>query len=554
MTPSESEVEEPQTTPNRWWGDLLLPTANKEVSDGAEPSILESKDGRFVWIGDTSGLYISKDHGQTWVEGDAPFLLSADGWTLAEDDTGTLFYSTTTTATLTIASSDDGGFTTTYSSDLVDVAPVADRPWLAARGDGELALFMYDFGRTTSETCVRSTDGGETWPDRGLLSQAPQGGGALFDDEGNAYVGLDNGRIVSYGQSCLGSTADLGTTVYQMFTHNVNSHMLNPTLENGTLYMAAQADGDSHGLMVASYELATGARSQYRIEAPATTTVMFPRTDAQDGRLVVSWYGSETTGDPTVPGYRGEFNVYAAVVDHLTTNPSHQIARLTDIPNHVGDICVGGVGCGDANDRDLLDYFGMDIGLEGRVHIAYGDDRDTSQRRVSYVQFNLNDVPLPDAPMEETTTESSSSSTTSWTSSTDSSTSNSSSTGTRDPTDSLPSLQVHLRIEGTTAHGDASESYDPDGGEISARWTWGDGTQSEGLQSSHVYKPGTYMLLVEILDDEGNRQYREQEITLEAPTTRTTTISNETQTTPGSWGLASVLVLGWALRKSRRQG
>src|SRR5439155_6916440 len=84
-----------------------------------------------------------------------------DGVALAQDDAGTLYASDTDGSFIAVASSKNGGATwTTVENYVAGASAIADRPWLAARGDGEVTL-VWNAGQV--EMCSRSTDGGVTF-------------------------------------------------------------------------------------------------------------------------------------------------------------------------------------------------------------------------------------------------------------------------------------------------------------------------------------------------------------------------------------------------------
>src|SRR5687768_2894805 len=85
--PTAAPVQEAGPPSNAFLLDTLRPPGS-DLSDGAEPSILVDRLGRAIWVGDTSGLTVSFDNGTTWEAGASPFLMSADGWGLAQDDAG----------------------------------------------------------------------------------------------------------------------------------------------------------------------------------------------------------------------------------------------------------------------------------------------------------------------------------------------------------------------------------------------------------------------------------------------------------------------------------
>ena len=52
---------------------------------------------------------------------------------------------------------------------------------------------------------------------------------------------------------------------------------------------------------------------------------------------------------------------------------------------------------------------------------------------------------------------------------------------------------------------DATESLDLDGGELTFRWDFGDGTTGEGPTVVHTYEEGDFLLTLTVTDDEGRR-------------------------------------------------
>lgn len=59
-------------------------------------------------------------------------------------------------------------------------------------------------------------------------------------------------------------------------------------------------------------------------------------------------------------------------------------------------------------------------------------------------------------------------------------------------------------------------SYDPDGGELSYNWSFGDGSFSSMKNPTHVYlRPGNYQLTLTVIDDEGDASYDTAFITVQ---------------------------------------
>lgn len=467
----------PPWRPNLWLLEAAKPTSST-VSGGAEPSMLASKDGRHLWIGDTDGLSISTDNGTTWRSSGIDFTLTADGWSLGEDDAGNLFMSTTSTVSIVFARSSDGGFTADHMDEIVDVAPVADRPYLAARGDGEVAIIMYDFGRTTSETCVRSTDGGETWLDRSLLSGSAIGGNLQFDDAG-ALVFADLGRMWRY-DSCTVETgsAYIGGDYVDMYPGGIgaNNHVQVAT-EDGAYYTALAGPGNKE-IIIAAMETWGGPVKHLVVSPPVLKSNTFAAISVHDGEIAVAWYGSETPGDPSQVGFDGAFNVYVAQVRDFWGTPSITHTRLTTEPNHVGDICMGGIGCTEEADRDLLDYFGVDHDIWGGVHVAYGHDGTGSRADAEVRHGHIPPRPIEEAPEVPV------------------------------DLDDLPPIPAFEVIDHRlTVKVDASASEDPEGGELSHLWTWGDGSPAtSGAKAMHTYdRYGAFAITLTVADEAGNK-------------------------------------------------
>lgn len=357
----------------------VLPLEPVKVSDGAEPSLLADEDGKWIWLADSSGGYRTENNGSTWEEMPSPFLLTADGWSLAQDAAGNLYAATTNVPSIEVHRSEDDGASWARTSRFADAAPVADRPWIAAGEAGEVALFFYDFGRTNSENCVRSTDGGLTWTDRRPLTGQPNAGGAAYEDDGDFYYVGGDGVLHRFTGTCLG-----GSETVQMFPEGFGATgMLDVDAAGGAVYTAAPTP--SNGAVVLSSSQEAGEPRTLTVSPPAAASNTYPTVSARNGTAVVAWYGSQTPGNPDRADYDGTWHVYLAVVDGFwTEDPSVRVAQLTSVPNHVGGICMGGVSCGEDRDRDLLDYFRVEQDRWGGVHVAYGHDGDSENAEVRY--------------------------------------------------------------------------------------------------------------------------------------------------------------------------
>jgi hypothetical protein len=76
------------------------------------------------------------------------------------------------------------------------------------------------------------------------------------------------------------------------------------------------------------------------------------------------------------------WNVYfAQSMNALNTGANFNTVQVTPQPHHIGQICTSGLAC--EGDRDLLDFFTVDVDSRGAALIAYSDD---NRRRSSDTQ------------------------------------------------------------------------------------------------------------------------------------------------------------------------
>jgi hypothetical protein len=75
----------------------------------------------------------------------------------------------------------------------------------------------------------------------------------------------------------------------------------------------------------------------------------------------------------------------------LNTGPNFKLVQVTAEPHHIGQICSGGLSC--EGDRDLLDFFTVDVDHLGAAHVAYSHDHrsrnsDTQDRMTRQIAGN----------------------------------------------------------------------------------------------------------------------------------------------------------------------
>lgn len=90
----------------------------------------------------------------------------------------------------------------------------------------------------------------------------------------------------------------------------------------------------------------------------------------------------DSNGNPCEEGTAGcqpnaaVWNVYfAQSINALNTGANFKSVQISDHPNHIGQICTAGLACD--GDRDLLDFFTVDIDHLGAANVIWSDDNTT---------------------------------------------------------------------------------------------------------------------------------------------------------------------------------
>jgi hypothetical protein len=98
--------------------------------------------------------------------------------------------------------------------------------------------------------------------------------------------------------------------------------------------------------------------------------------------------------DPNCQENQAVWNVFfGQSMNALNTGANFSNVQVSAQPNHIGQICTAGLAC--EGDRDLLDFFTVDVDHLGAAHIAYSDDnrrRDTDTRDRMTRQISGNSI------------------------------------------------------------------------------------------------------------------------------------------------------------------
>jgi hypothetical protein len=481
---------------------LLQGAHSAKVSAGSEPSVLADRNGKYVWIGDSSGGHYSTDNGTSWAAMPDFKLPGAfvDGWALAQDGSGKLYAAALQGSVLDVARSGDGGRSWEQVTHAAGVSGSADRPWLASRGNGEVVLFYFDapaVGFGFYEYCTRSTDGGASWLDRNPVAGTPSAGKAFFDADGHFYYSQTDGTLFQFTGACLSTPKQI-----PMLAGPAVNNFIQGDAWGNDLYMAAAMDGSSRIVLAGSH--GGGAPKTLTVSPPSLKTNTYATLSAWGDQVAVAWYGSETPGDFSANGFAGDFNVYLAIVTDFWGNATVTQSRLTGAPMHHGTICTTGLTC--TGNRGLLDYFMVDHDIWGGLHVAYVDD--TTDAGVRYLHIPPGATAAP--------------------------------TGG-------PSARFTFTVEGNRVRADASRASGMIGGPLTYGWDWGDGSPRDtGIRASHTYKElGAYTITLTVTDGAGRTATQSQNIVVGSATQTGTgeptnpPAGTSTHTGPGGSGPSS---------------
>lgn len=394
--------------PQAWTASPAVQLTTAGAGAGFEPSIEAASDGT-LFATAAKGARVSAiaggqladwawwsgDGGATWQAADAPLGVNRDFPGLegdaATDAAGHVYYADTYGPDYSLHrwSAGSGGLSWDWSRPLPTLAPLDDRPWLAAQGEGVLYLLSNTGQRgpiagdlangnatLSSKWLFTSQDGGLTWS----LGQGL--GPAMFcevaaspADDSTAWIGCSDGLEPGSPLRVLESK-DRGATWHVVLqgVHGLGTGYFSvvPVADHGGIPAAAWLDdrvdwsnvqdvawaGDVPGrVLVARPDLS--GQWQVRDVTPLTGRFgMLHACAGPQGRVAIIFY---STPDLT-PGDASEWTAQALVYDDIDLPGAPHLVPLLDGPAAVGPIPP----------RDL---FECAVTPDGAVHVAVQRDR-----------------------------------------------------------------------------------------------------------------------------------------------------------------------------------
>lgn len=267
----------------------------------------------------------------------------------------------------------------------------ADRQWITSNGS-KVWLSWHDSGNSSLIHVDFSADDGATWTKAGspIPGQGQATGDATFDNDQGPIVadpttgdvfdvyaagqpGIQKATSAAFNNIYVSRSTDNGahwksTLVFSapLFTGLNN---IFPALAvdpvTGTLYASWT---DTHGVSVSVSTDHGSTWSTPTTVSNIATTVM-PWVAAYNGKVDVVYYGTSaaSNSDPTAV-----WNTY----DAQRKNGSWSQLKVSNAPNHVGEVCLDGDACANQNvTRTLLDLFQVaENPLTGKASVVYTDD------------------------------------------------------------------------------------------------------------------------------------------------------------------------------------
>ncbi|HWP83393.1 MAG TPA: S8 family serine peptidase [Bacteroidota bacterium] len=285
---------------------------------------------------------------------------------------------------------------------LVGGSTATDRHWLTAYGSSTVYLSVRSLVSPTLSDLYVSTsiDHGRTWSPRSVVrlganstpgyldvDRRPIGSGA---GAGNIYYSHQNASTmfvsVAEPSPIPGVSPTGGPLTFQTFVvDNTTAHgHLFDVLRvgrDGTLYAVWSDDFNIY--LATSTDQARTWSPPVQVNDPNTIdgkgrrvrTNIFPWLVPGDrGRLGIVWFGSNGVhnGDND-----GDWAVYYAFTDNaLAMHPTFRQVQASDHFIHAFNVSELGLGSGGATNRNLLDFFQVDMDPTGAAVIAFADDHN----------------------------------------------------------------------------------------------------------------------------------------------------------------------------------
>lgn len=307
---------------------------------------------------------------------------------LAVSPAGAVYASSLWLGSATQSTSFNGG-TVWVSNPVSSDLPLVDRQWIAPHGNNELYLTTKQLGADLNGTVTlfvaKSFDSGLTFTQVSPVT-TPEAG-VQPGDQGNIIVDQNNGNVYTVFIDAHGNivwlarSTDGGVTwiLKQVFAAPAGTNLANifpvVAIDSASNVYVTFSNG-TNVFMAASTNQGATWTTPVRVNNGAGTKTAIGAWIAGGaaGSVDISWWGT-TASNPNDPN--AQWNVFSAQSRNATSAvPTFSQTTATPVI-HVGPICNQGLACASGT-RNLAEYFGTDVGLNGESLIVYPDDKNTS--------------------------------------------------------------------------------------------------------------------------------------------------------------------------------
>lgn len=255
--------------------------------------------------------------------------------------------------------------------------PLVDRDWIRAEGDGTV-YYVYNTGATGTNV-YKSTDAAATWSPTaihtvpyglGNVAIWPQNELCLFGGAQDNMRRVDCSRDGGTTWTTEASSLPVGDDAYPVGAYDAA----------GNLYLAEAVDKEIQYV----HRTPDGVWSPpVTVSGPGDNRMPWLAAGAEGG-VAIAWYGK-----PADNNAQEWFLHVATSLDAGHSAPSWDVAVADPEP-----VFVGALG------RDLLDFFQVDIGPDGAVHVAYskqrpGEGPDGNEEQLHYVRSEPSGLASP---------------------------------------------------------------------------------------------------------------------------------------------------------------
>ncbi len=151
----------------------------------------------------------------------------------------------------------------------------------------------------------------------------------------------------------------------------------------------AKCDGPNNALPQAN----PGFSEPVQVDRGNVRTTVFPWLAARGapGRVAVSFYGTESDGNPNTGTFKASWDVYVnQSLNALSADRTFSQVKATTHPFHFDSVCLNGLGCTldtPPGDRSLGDFFAVDVNpKDGKLSVVFNRGNkqpDESEGRVA---------------------------------------------------------------------------------------------------------------------------------------------------------------------------